>query len=298
MNLKSQIRIGPAGWSYTDWEGIVYPQEKPKGFDHLTYLSCYFDTIEINTTFYRPPTPKTSESWVRRTAHNTNFEFTAKLWQKFTHEREQFTSSDVKYFKDGITPLFNSGKLGAVLVQFPWSFKNVEANKSWLENVLNTFSEYPLVVEFRHKSWAIEGVYAMLKEREVGIANIDQPVIGKSVEPSAELTSAVGYVRFHGRNYETWFKKGAGRDARYDYLYSDRETGEWIERIKDLEKKAKKSFFIYNNHFTGKAVVNGIQLKAKLSGEKVRAPEVLVKAYPKLKNIVEVDLPGENLSLF
>jgi uncharacterized protein YecE (DUF72 family) len=153
-------------------------------------------------------------------------------------------------------------------------------------------------VEFRHKSWDSEDIYAMLKKRKVGFANIDQPVIGKSIEPSAEVTSDVGYVRLHGRNYENWFKKGAGRDARYNYLYTDMETNEWIERIKKLEKKAKKSFFIYNNHFQGKAVVNGIQLKVKLSGKKVKAPESIVREYPELANIVDIDNEGENLSLF
>ncbi len=298
MSDTGLLRIGPAGWSYADWEGIVYPKEKPKGFDQLHYLAHYFDTIEINTTFYRPPASKTSESWVRRTAHNRDFEFTAKLWQKFTHEREHFSARDVGQYKDGVTPLHEARKLGAVLVQFPWSFKNEESNKSWLENVLDTFQEYPLVVEFRHKSWVNEGVFSMLRQREIGFANIDQPVIGKSIEPSAEVTSSVGYVRFHGRNYENWFKKGAGRDARYDYLYSDKETEEWIDKIKNLEKKAKKSFFIYNNHFTGKAVVNGLQLKNKLKGKKVAAPEPLVQYYPTLKNIVEAETPGENLSLF
>ena len=139
MNTEHQIRIGPAGWSYADWEGIVYPREKSKGFDHLVYLSRYFDTIEINTTFYRPPTQKMTDSWIRRTSHNPQFQFTAKLWQKFTHEAGKIAASDVNLYKEGMSPLFDSGKLGAVLVQFPWSFKNEDASKTWLDNVINTF---------------------------------------------------------------------------------------------------------------------------------------------------------------
>ena len=128
MSERSIIRIGPAGWSYGDWEGIVYPKEKSRGFDQLEFMTRYFDTIEINTTFYRPATIKMTESWVRRTVHNPRFKFTAKLWQKFTHERQDFSTHDQKIFKEGITPLVDAKKLGALLVQFPWSFKNKEKN--------------------------------------------------------------------------------------------------------------------------------------------------------------------------
>ena len=213
------IRVGPAGWSYPDWEGIVYPADKPRGFDPLQYLARFFDTIEINSTFYRPARPDVARRWARRVAENEHFKFTAKLWQRFTHQRDAAWSSDeVDLAREGLDALADEGRLGAVLIQFPWSFKAVEASQEWLADVLGAFADYPLVVEVRHASWNQPRFYEWLAERGSGFVNIDQPLFGRSIEPSSRATGRVGYVRLHGRNYEDWFREGAGRDARYDYL--------------------------------------------------------------------------------
>src|SRR5918994_4511575 len=112
---KPLIRIGPAGWSYKDWEGVVYPKKPGKTFDPLEYLSRFFNTIEINSSFYRPPTPSTTKAWAKRVASNPNFTFTAKLHRIFTHERGKATAEDEKAFREAMTPLAESGKLGAIL---------------------------------------------------------------------------------------------------------------------------------------------------------------------------------------
>ncbi len=118
----AMIRFGPAGFQYKDWEGIVYPLPKPKKFDQLAYIANYFDTVEINSTFYGPARATTVESWVRRVEHNPDFRFTAKLYQRFTHQRKTaWTKADVADVRAGFDPLMASGKLGAVLLQFPWS---------------------------------------------------------------------------------------------------------------------------------------------------------------------------------
>ena len=148
------IRFGPAGWSYRDWAGVVYPEPRPRGFDPLAYLSRYFDTIEVNSTFYRPPSPETPRRWARRVSDNTNFKFTAKLWQRFTHQRESaWTRDEAEAVRAGLDPLAEAGRLGAVLVQFPWSFKASEGSLEWLADVADEFARYPLVVEVRHASW-------------------------------------------------------------------------------------------------------------------------------------------------
>lgn len=294
-----QTKIGPAGWSYEDWKGVVYPAEKPRGFSELSYIARYFDTVEINTTFYRPPTPWLARQWVRKVAHNPDFEFTAKLWQRFTHEGAALGTEDERKFKEGIQPLVDADRLGALLVQFPWRFKNEPGNREWLGTLLDAFFEYPLVVEFRHASWLTDEVLDFLRQRGVGFANIDQPVIGKSVPPTSLATSEIGYIRFHGRNYRDWFREGAGRDDRYNYLYSDEELEEWVDRVRDLEKQTKKNFLIYNNHYGGKAVVNALQMKAKLTGKPVLAPRTVVQAFPnELKDVAVQDDSGRQLSLF
>src|ERR1044072_1149723 len=169
---KSIIRIGPAGWSYKDWETVVYPQKPGKSFDPLEYLSRFFNTIEINSSFYRPPTPSTTKSWANRVAENKEFAFTAMLNRLFTHERGKATKKDEKEFRTGMDVLAKAGKLGAVLLQFPWSFKNTADDRVYLAKLLEQFSRYPLVLEVRHTSWNSPEVYVWLTDRGGGICNL------------------------------------------------------------------------------------------------------------------------------
>ena len=279
---KSIIRIGPAGWSYKDWESVVYPEKPGKKFDPLEYLARYFDTIEINSSFYRPPTPSTTKSWANRVAANKQFIFTAKLHRVFTHERGKATAEDEKLFREGMDVLAKADKLGSVLLQFPWSFKNTPDDRIYLAQLLERFSDYPLVVEVRHTSWNNEEVYEWLQERGVGVCNIDQPVFKRSIRPAALTTSPVGYVRLHGRNYQNWFREQAPRDERYNYLYSLDELDPWITRIKEVAKNTRETYVITNNHFRGQAVVNAVEIKAALAEKPVPAPEPLFKVYPRL----------------
>ena len=279
---KPKIHIGPAGWSYKDWEGIVYPQKPGKKFDPLEYLAQYFDTIEVNSSFYRPPAASTTKAWANRVAANKQFVFTAKLHRIFTHERGKATAEDEKLFREGMDVLAKADRLGSVLLQFPWSFKNTPDDRIYLAQLLERFSDYPLVVEVRHTSWNNEEIYEWLEERGVGVCNIDQPVFKRSIRPAALSTSPIGYVRLHGRNYQNWFRDKAVRDERYDYLYSLDELDPWITRIKEVAKNTRETYVITNNHFRGQAVVNAVEIKAALAEEPVSAPEPLFKAYPRL----------------
>ena len=290
---KPIIRIGPAGWSYKDWEGVVYPQKPGKNFDPLAYLARFFNTIEINSSFYRPPTVSTTESWVKRVAAvNKSFTFTAKLHRLFTHERGKATRKDEKEFRDGMAPFMKAGKLGALLLQFPWSFKNTDEDRVYLAKLLEQFSEYPLVLEVRHTSWNNESVYEWLEERGVGICNIDQPVFSRSIRPAARTTSPVGYVRMHGRNYQNWFRDKAPRDERYNYLYSLDELDPWLTRIKQVSKQTRETYVITNNHFRGQAVVNALEIKAALTEERVPGPEPLFEHYSRLEESAVKDADG------
>jgi uncharacterized protein YecE (DUF72 family) len=289
------IRIGPAGWSYKDWEGTVYPQKPGKNFDPLEYLARYFNTIEINSSFYRPPTASTTKAWVNRVAENKEFTFTAKLNRLFTHERGKATAADEKEFHAGMAPLLTSGKLGALLLQFPWSFKNTIEDRTYLAELLEKFQKYPLVLEVRHASWNTPAMYEWLQERGVGICNIDQPVFSKSIRPAALTTSPVGYVRLHGRNYQNWFREKAPRDERYNYLYSLDELDPWLKRIKEVAKETRETYVITNNHFRGQAVVNAVEIEAALKEEPVPAPEPLFKIYPRLSESAVKETPDQKL---
>jgi uncharacterized protein YecE (DUF72 family) len=147
-----RIRVGPAGWSYQDWAGQVCPKPQPRGFDPLMYLVQYFDTIEINSTFYRIPATTMTRSWAARVSDHPTFRFTAKLWQGFTHEGTA-SARDEAAFKQAMAPLQNVGKLGAVLIQFPYRFHHTPENRASLQRLADAFRDYPLVLEIRHRSW-------------------------------------------------------------------------------------------------------------------------------------------------
>ncbi len=213
--------IGTAGWSYADWEGIVYPQKKVRGFHAIIFLAHYINIIEIISTFYRPPALHISLSWIKRVEDYPDFLFAVKLHQVFTHKRKDFTQKDVDNFKLGIEPLRANERLASILIQFPWSFASTIANNEYLINLFKSFSDYPLTVEVRHSSWNSSNFYKLLSEYNVSFCNIDQPIFRNAIMPSSVSTNPeFSYVRLHGRNYKNWFKQDAGRDERYNYLYT------------------------------------------------------------------------------
>lgn len=281
-----RLRIGPAGWAYNDWNSYVYPMPRPKGFHEATFLAQFFDTIEINASFYQPIRPDHAPVWLERVATNPNFVFTAKLWQKFTHDPSA-TPEDELAVRAGFDVLRKAGKLGAVLAQFPFSFHHSNDATAYLTAVLKRFADYPLVVELRHASWHTPKTLDLLRQFHVGFCNIDQPLIGRSLPPSAEVTSSVGYVRLHGRRYDTWFSDDPNTPSheRYNYLYSADELDPWIERIRSINQHTGDTFVVTNNHFQGKAVVNALQLLSTLKGTKVKVPEPLRQHFPQLEQI-------------
>ena len=290
--------IGTAGWSYEDWEGIVYPARRDSRFHPLTYLARYINIIEVNSTFYRLPAIHLSLSWVKKLAATPDFLLSVKLHQIFTHERKNFTQKDADNFKLGIEPLVAAGRLAALLIQFPWSYINTSAHTNYLLELFGLFSGYPLALEVRHSSWGDPNFHKLLREHGVGLCNIDQPVIGKSLPPSAIVTTPkFSYVRLHGRNYKDWFRKEAGRDERYNYLYTKDELEDWIKRIKDLGQTSDRIYVITNNHYRGQALANALQIKNMVSGEKVEIPAGLLQQYPVLEDIVKKIREGQ-LDLF
>jgi uncharacterized protein YecE (DUF72 family) len=259
----------------------VYPKPAPRGFHPLPWLASYFDAVEVNSTFYRPLPASVARGWCERVADRPRFRFTAKLWRRFTHERRAFSSNDVKEARALPDLLQEEGRLGAVLLQFPWSFRRDDRGEEWLRDLFRAFAGLPLVVEVRHASWNAGPVYAELAERGVGFVNVDQPLFRNSIKPSAIATSSVGYVRVHGRNYRDWFRKDAGRDARYDYLYTADELLPWAERARDISElpRVEDVYVVTNNHFEGKAAANAKMLESMVTGEKVEAPPPLVDRY-------------------
>jgi len=269
------IRVGPAGWSYTDWEGTVYPKHGSK-FDHLAYLSSFFDTIEINSPFYRIPPPAHAKSWVRRVAANRDFRFTTKVFKGFTHDDAPISADDVREFRNYLDPLMDANRLGAILLQFPWSFRNSDASLEKLLALFRAFDAYPKALEVRHATFQNEEFTRFLDEQNVAWVNVDQPLFHDSVKPSDTTTGPLAYVRLHGRNYEKWFAHAESWE-RYNYLYSEKELEPWVKRIESMARN-KDAYVITNNHFRGQAIVNAGEIKDAL-GQGGKMPPQLKEAY-------------------
>jgi uncharacterized protein YecE (DUF72 family) len=296
---SNHLRIGTAGWSYKDWDGIFYPPGMQRRKQHpLEYLARFFDTTEINTSFYGPLKPELAKLWCRKVAAvNKDFLFTAKLYRAFTHSPMSLleptsaasirpTDEDESRTREGLDALATEGRLGALLIQFPVSFKNTSLNREYLDRLLRQFIEYPRVVEVRHSSWNDAETLAAFAQKNVGFCNIDQPLLGRSLAPTEHVTGAIGYIRLHGRNYQQWFDSD-NRNDRYNYLYSKRELEDWKERIDSVVERALATYVITNNHFESKAGVNALELKAMISGKRVLAPPTLIQKYPELRKIAD-----------
>jgi len=304
---KAHVYVGPAGWSYDDWKGVVYPEKRPRGFHPLVYLAQFFNTVEINSSFYRIPTPQTTEKWAQLVERFGDFQFSMKLWNEFTHVRDEIDPRALREWHAAADPLRRHGRLAAVLVQFPWSFRWSQENRQYLEQLTQALAPDPLVIEVRHGDWENEAYLDWLRARGFAFANIDQPVMGNSIPPTQYVTSPIAYVRLHGRNYKNWFRDNAEAGERYDYLYTPEEIEEWMKRLQEIIKKAEKVFVIGNNHTAGRAVANGLQIKAMLEKRQVAGPPALAKAFPSIAPYVkpagetaeEARAPeGEQMTLF
>ena len=279
---NSSLRVGPAGWNYKDWEGIVYPGAS--SFDSLAFLAEYCDTIEINSSFYAPPRPKDTAAWARRVHNNPRFKFTAKAWQKLSHEEraaeESSLAANCDEVRRSMAPLVEAGVLGALLIQFPWRFRYVPENMDYLDRLIRLLPDFPLVLEVRHGSWNQELFYDLLRDRRVAFCNVDQPLIGNSIKPGERATSRLGYFRLHGRNYANWFREDAGRDARYDYLYTKQEIRHLSAQIRKVHQTTDETYAITNNHFRGQALVNAMEILEELDGVRPPVPPMLAASYP------------------
>jgi uncharacterized protein YecE (DUF72 family) len=267
MPPDARVYVGTSGWSYPkgegSWKGHFYPLGS---INELEYYSRFFNTVEINSSFYRPPNPGYVHNWVKRVPEG--FLFTAKLWQKFTHPRmyqeatgeaAAISQDDVDLFRRSLEPLVRSGKLGALLAQFPPSFRNDGFGQQIIEAVIRTFGDYRLAVELRHRSWSDdENTARFLKSNKVAWVKIDEPKFQSSISADIPVTSDMAYFRFHGRNREMWWKGDS--ETRYKYLYSPEEIDQLAEGVKAAGTKTQLLFAFFNNHWQGYAPRNAVDM--------------------------------------
>lgn len=277
-----KVSIGVAGWSYEDWNGYVYPRGTR---DKLRFLASYLDMIEINSSFYRTPQKKTVESWLSRTSDLPQFFFAAKLSSEITHGGVM-DHSGVTSFINAFAPMSEEGKLKHVLAQFRWDFDNTSSHRDHLAAIQKNFAGLANVtLELRHNSWQTDDALAFLSDLGVTVANLDYPTTRNSFSMRTCPVGQHAYLRLHGRNSKAWFSKDAGRDETYNYLYSDNELDDIVDRAVELAGMSKSLTLVANNHYQGKEVLNALEIKSRITGEKLDVPPDLEQKYPRLKKI-------------
>jgi uncharacterized protein YecE (DUF72 family) len=299
--------IGTSGWNYPrgrgTWNGIFYPPpgRRSRDFDELRFYAERFNTVEVNSTFYGQPRREVSAGWVEKTP--PNFEFSVKLYQKFTHpamtrDKSDINPADVNEFKRGIEPLAAAGRLGALLAQFPASFKDTSEARDYLRWLLQTFRAYPVTVELRHQSWSDDpqDLVELLNEYGAAWTQIDEPKFRFSIRQDLlPNVKTFYYLRLHGRNAEQWWKHEKSED-RYNYLYSEAELRPFAQAVRTARAQVKKLYAYLNNHFAAQAVADAAVLRHLLE-EPVSAPmpPELVQRYPMLQGKVTTFPPSRLL---
>ena len=298
---------------------MFYPPSRGRArtFDELAFYAEHFDTVEVNSTFYGQPRAEVTRAWAARTP--PRFEFSIKLYQKFTHPRmfkdrlsgglpdeaahesalldalAQPTEADVDAFRRGIDPLASSGRLGALLAQFPASFKDASASRDYLAGLLGAFAEYPVAVELRHKSWSdrIGDTLSLLNTFNAAWVQIDEPKFRFSIRQNY-LPNIRGfyYMRLHGRNAAQWWRHDKSED-RYNYLYTADELKEFTETADAAQALVRKLYLYTNNHFSAKSVANAAMIKRQL-GQPLDGeyPPEFLERYPELAGAVKTAPPS------
>ncbi len=263
---SSKIIIGTSGYSYKEWKGIFYPPNINSS-KFLEYYSTIFQGVEINYTFYTFPSPIVMEKITTQTPED--FSFSIKAHKTFTHERENVNSNTVSDFLHSLSPLTETHKLRALLLQFPYSFHYTPTNRYYLADILDKFASgippyISLAVEFRNAEWQRESVFMELANRSVTYVNVDIPLLKNLPTPATtSATPKLGYIRFHGKNKDTWWS-GDNRE-RYDYQYTEEELKNWINPIQNISQKSSLLLIFFNNHHRGNAPKNALMLKRLLN---------------------------------
>ncbi len=253
------IYLGTSGYSYSDWRGVYYPPDLPR-HKWLSFYSNEFRAVELNFTYYRMPTAKQLAELAARTP--SGFRFAVKAHRDITHNRRD-DPAPFAQFRAALVALRRDDRLGAVLLQFPYSFHNTPDNIEYLKRCFELLPDLPLVVEFRHGAWLTRRTLELLREHRVGFCNVDMPKLPNLLPKTAFVTAPTAYVRFHGRNAARWWEHEHAWE-RYDYEYGEEELAEWVPRLLEMDERAEEVYVFANNHRQGKAVTTARQIGALL----------------------------------
>ncbi|MCL4447003.1 MAG: DUF72 domain-containing protein [Thermoplasmatales archaeon] len=267
------LYLGCSGFQYTDWKESFYP----KGMEENKYLMYYykfFNSVEIDSTYYSFPGEKTVNSWISKIQGKEDFVYSLKFPREVTHDPEGITEKSIEvarsFVSKVILPIKSSGFLGSALLQLSPFVDPVKDGQvlGRLEDLFSSvYSTYRLSVEIRNKNFLDNSVLPaflnILKKFNIALVSVDSPGLPYFYYPTASFS----YIRFHGRNYDLWYGKGdlKGRLNKYDYLYSEEELKPWVDRVRGM---GDEIFIYFNNHAQAKAAVNAAEFQ-KLLGIKI-----------------------------
>ena len=298
----AKIRVGTASWTDPTLinSGRFYPDSARSAEARLKYYTSQFNIVEVDSSYYALPNERNSYLWAERTPDDFVFNF--KAFRIFTHHptpvnslpkniRTELTSelqekANIYYrdlpaelvdelwkrFESALLPLDTVGKLGVVLFQFPPWFYPGSQQLDYIEMCKAKLRQYRLATEFRNNMWLSEknraATFDFLRRNHLPFVCVDEPQSFKSsVPPVAEVTSDIGLVRFHGRNSETWEKKGIGPAERFNYIYTEEELRPWADKIAEIAQQTREMHVLFNNCYEDKAVVNARQMCFMLGSE-------------------------------
>jgi len=267
--IKGRIRVGTSGFQFDDWFGTVYPRslKQRNALEYYAEILC-MDTVELNYTYYSLPSARTSEAMARKVPEG--FEFAVRSHGSMTHEiwdgenrsRLKDTAPAFERFVEGILPLKEAGRLGPILLQFPYGFWPSPITYDYLRFCQERLDGFDVVIEFRNRAWHRDTAYRLLRELELGYCIVDEPKI-RGLLPFVPLaTSKTGYLRLHGRN-PNWF--GAEKDERYNYMYSENELKGILQEVKGVIEETDRTYVYFNNCPYGQALRNALAFK-KIAG--------------------------------
>ena len=257
-----KLLIGTSGYDYPEWKPIFYP-EKTARAKFLEYYSTQFNSLELNGTYYRMPTPTQMQNMINRTGGKVIF--TVKAFQDLTHNPDTSRyQSLIAEFKKALEPLQANNVLLCALFQFPQSFHYDTTERLYLDALLKETADIPVVVEMRNVKWQNDQVYNELRQRNIGWCITDNPQLSDLPKLDFTLTSDIAYFRLHGRNAEMWYKGDS--TTRYDYLYSPAELKAMVDPIRYLLAHAVIVQIFFNNHAKSQATINAKKLEMLLKG--------------------------------
>ena len=291
--MAGRILIGTSSWTDKTLikDGHFYPPDAKTAEKRLKFYATRFPIVEVDSTYYFPPSEQNSVLWIERTP--ADFTFNVKAYSLLTNHptraesiykdlqpslpegkrrvyRENLPDEVVEEvwqrFRDALMPLHSAGKLGAVLFQFPQWFVISKKNKAYIEECAARLPDYRVAVEFRHKSWMeernAEETLTFLEERNLPYVCVDMPQgFDSSIPPVAAATAKdLAVVRFHGRDPKAWTSKSETASERFRYDYAKDELQEWVPKIESLTEETRETHVLMNNCYQDFAVRNGSEL--------------------------------------